>query len=391
MVTLIGTIWRNRGGLRPHTADVALALVLSVLVALEATMGPWGPKVWQDGGSTPAVLLMTVPLAWRRRQPLAVFVLIVAAAVSVFQQAPYVGLAALMIAAYSVGSHSRHRLLSLGVIIATVTIIATVFHVGGWPPLPNASAPYVIALSMWLVGNAIRTRQLRADALEDRATRLEREREQATQAAIAEERARIARELHDVVAHNVSVMIVQAGAARHVLKASPEQATGALRAVEASGREAMAELRHLLGLLSPDGEDVSLAPQPGVEQLESLVRRVGEAGLPVTLHIEGQPRPLPPGIDLTAYRIVQEALTNALKYAGQARTDVILDYRESGLKVEVLDDGPGNSGREGAATGHGLVGMCERVALYGGTLEAGPRLGQGYAVRAWLPLEGGCP
>jgi signal transduction histidine kinase len=334
---------------------------------------------------------MTVPLAWRRRQPLAVFVLIVAAAVSVFQQAPYVGLAALMIAAYSVGSHSRHRLLSLGVIIATVTIIATVFHVGGWPPLPNASAPYVIALSMWLVGNAIRTRQLRADALEDRATRLEREREQATQAAIAEERARIARELHDVVAHNVSVMIVQAGAARHVLKTSPEQATGALRAVEASGREAMAELRHLLGLLSPDGEDVSLAPQPGVEQLESLVRRVGEAGLPVTLHIEGQPRPLPPGIDLTAYRIVQEALTNALKYAGQARTDVILDYRESGLKVEVLDDGPGNSGREGAATGHGLVGMCERVALYGGTLEAGPRLGQGYAVRAWLPLEGGCP
>jgi signal transduction histidine kinase len=257
--------------------------------------------------------------------------------------------------------------------------------------MPQWAGPYAILVPLWLVGNAIRSRQLRADAFEDRATRLEREREQVTQAALAEERARIARELHDVVAHNVSVMIVQAGAARHVLKTSPEQATGALRAVEASGREAMAELRHLLGLLSPDGGDMGLAPQPGVEQLESLVRRVGEAGLPIKLHIEGQLRPLPPGIDLTAYRIVQEALTNALKYAGLARTDVILDYRESGLKVEVLDDGPGNSGREGAATGHGLVGMRERVALYGGTLEAGPRLGQGYAVRAWLPLEGGCP
>src|SRR5207248_7004203 len=203
------------------------------------------------------------------------------------------------------GAYSRYRLLSLGVVVVTATVIVTVFH-GALPPLPAAAGPYAISVSLWLVGHAIRTRQLRADAFEDKATRLEREQEQATQAAIAEERARIARELHDVVAHNVSVMIVQAGAARHVLKASSEQATGALRAVEASGREAMAELRHLLGLLSPDGGDIGLAPQPGVEQLETLVRRVGEAGLPVTLHIEGQPWPLPPGIDLTAYRIVQE-------------------------------------------------------------------------------------
>ena len=389
VVTSLGALWRGWRDLSPRSADVALALALTVLIVVESAAGAsWGPFGRPDAGS-PAALLMTVPLAWRRRQPLLVFALVAVGGVLAFTQAPYVGVIAVMVAAYSVGTYSRYRLLSLGVVVVTATVIVTVFH-GALPPLPAAAGPYAISVSLWLVGHAIRTRQLRADAFEDKATRLEREQEQATQAAIAEERARIARELHDVVAHNVSVMIVQAGAARHVLKASPEQATGALRAAEASGREAMAELRHLLGLLSPDGGDMGLAPQPGVEQLETLVRRVGEAGLPVKLHVAGQPRPLPPGIDLTAYRIVQEALTNALKYASLARTDVILDYRESGLKVEILDDGPGNARREGAETGHGLVGMRERVALYGGTLEAGPRLERGYAVRAWLPLDGGC-
>lgn len=378
MVSSIGTIWRGRYGLRPPVADVALALALSIVAVLETISGQW---------SSPAVLLMTLPLAWRRRQPLAVFLAIAAAAVGVFQQAPYAGLTAVMIAAYSVGTYSRHRLLSLGVIIATATVIATVFH-AGWPPLPDASAPYVIALSMWLVGNAIRSRQLRADAFADRATRLEREREQATREAVAAEHARIARELHDVVAHSVSVMVVQAGAARHILSKSPQQADEALRAVESSGREAMAELRHLLGLLNQDDDQVALAPQPGLDQLDSLVRRVGEAGLPVTLHVEGRTRPLPPGLDLAAYRVVQEALTNALKYAGLARTDVILDYREDELKIEVLDDGPGRSAAAGTGAGQGLVGMRERLALYGGTLEAGPRLERGYAVRAWLPLDG---
>jgi len=378
MVSSIGTIWRGRYGLRPPVADVALALALSIVAVLETISGQW---------SSPAVLLMTLPLAWRRRQPLAVFLAIAAAAVGVFQQAPYAGLTAVMIAAYSVGTYSRHRLLSLGVIIATATVIATVFH-AGWPPLPDASAPYVIALSMWLVGNAIRSRQLRADAFADRATRLEREREQATREAVAAEHARIARELHDVVAHSVSVMVVQAGAARHILSKSPQQADEALRAVESSGREAMAELRHLLGLLNQDDDQVALAPQPGLDQLDSLVRRVGEAGLPVTLHVEGRTRPLPPGLDLAAYRVVQEALTNALKYAGLARTDVILDYREDELKIEVLDDGPGRSAAAGTGAGHGLVGMRERLALYGGTLEAEPRLERGYAVRAWLPLDG---
>jgi signal transduction histidine kinase len=161
----------------------------------------------------------------------------------------------------------------------------------------------------------------------------------------------------------------------------------ALTAVETTGREAMTELRNLLGVLTPAEEEALLAPQPGIAQIPALVERVRAAGLPAEFQVVGAPRTLPQGVDLTAYRIVQEALTNALKYAGQVRTEITLDFREDALKVEVLDDGAGTSGAPGAKTGRGLAGMRERVALFGGTLEAGPRLGRGYAVRAWLPLS----
>jgi signal transduction histidine kinase len=237
------------------------------------------------------------------------------------------------------------------------------------------------------VGHALRTRQLRADAFRERAMRLEQEREFAARAAATEERERIARELHDVIAHTVSVMVVQAGAARHVVETEPEHAMEALTAVETTGREAMTELRNLLGVLTPAEEEALLAPQPGIAQIPALVERVRGAGLPAELLVIGEPRALPQGIDLTVYRIVQEALTNALKYAGQVHTEITLDYREDTLKVEVLDDGTGERKSVGARTGRGLTGMRERVALFGGTLEAGPRLGRGYAVRAWLPLS----
>jgi signal transduction histidine kinase len=171
-----------------------------------------------------------------------------------------------------------------------------------------------------------------------------------------------------------------------VLTSSPEEARQALLAVEASGREAMTELRTMLGVLKEEGAGVDLAPQPGIGQLEPLIQRVREAGLPVELRVEGEPVPLPVGLDLTAYRIVQEALTNALKYAGQARTDVTLSYRDAELKLEILDDGSGAVASERNRPGRGLAGMRERVATYGGRLEAGPRLERGYAVRAWLPL-----
>ncbi len=381
-VVSIGTAVRRRYGLAPLVVDRLLALALTVLLVVEAGAGD---DRWQHLNA--AAVLMTIPLAWRRRQPLLVFGLVMMGAVVAIGPVRYVGFVAIMIAAYSVGAYGRSRLLSLGILALTATAILAVFG-GVLPPIPDVAGPYLVLLPLWLVGDALRAWRVRATASEDRATRLEREQEQATRAAVAAEQARIARELHDVVAHNVSVMVVQAGAARHILPAAPERAAEALLAVEASGREAMTELRRLLGLLSHDDEDLALAPQPGIERLAALVRRVCDAGLPVELRVEGQPRPLPAGLNLAAYRIVQEALTNALKYAGGARTEVVLAYREDALKVEVLDEGIDVPMRASEmAQGHGLVGMRERVSLYGGRLEAGSRLERGYAVRAWLPLR----
>src|SRR5438105_5483925 len=203
----LGATWRGWRDLSPRGADVLLALVLTLVIVVESAAGvSWGPFSRPDAGS-PAALLMTVPLAWRRRQPLLVFALVATGGVIAFRQAPYVGVIAVMVAAYSVGAYSRYRLLSLGVVVVTATVIVTVFH-GALPPLPAAAGPYAISVSLSLVGHAIRTRQLRADAFEDRATRLERAQEQATQAAIAEERARVARELHDVVAPRRRGMIL---------------------------------------------------------------------------------------------------------------------------------------------------------------------------------------
>ena len=197
----------------------------------------------------------------------------------------------------------------------------------------------------------------------------------------------MARELHDVVAHAVSVMVIQAGAARQVLDTSPEQATEALLTVESTGREAMGELRRLLGVLNDEGEAAALSPQPGIEQLGVLIERVREAGLPTELEVAGDPRALPTSLDVTVYRIVQEALTNALRYARRAATLVRLTWEPTQLRVEILDDGPDATAIGAEGSGRGLVGMRQRASQVGGRLEAGPRLGGGYAVRAWLPLE----
>ncbi|MFD8393732.1 sensor histidine kinase [Streptomyces sp. NPDC059680] len=250
--------------------------------------------------------------------------------------------------------------------------------------------------------------------LEDRRWLLEREREAAARTAVAAERARIARELHDIVSHKVSLMVVQATAAREVLDTLPDAAHTALQAVEGAGRDAMTELRHLLGLLapSPDGDDdrigrdgegdpSALAPQPSLSQLGTLVDRIAFAGLPVEVRISGEPRPLPPGIDVTAYRVVQEALTNALKYGDGGTATVMVRYADHGLRVEVLNSGPsvlsagpaGTGARSGGhqrrddGAGHGLIGLRERVAVYGGHFDARRRVGGGYRVRARIPLE----
>ena len=235
----------------------------------------------------------------------------------------------------------------------------------------------VSSIVIVLVRLGIRSRDRRADLAE-------REREVAAREAVVEERARIARELHDAIAHNVSMMVVQAGAERRVLDESQESTRDVLETVEEIGRNALTEMRRLVGMLRTDDED-PLAPQPGLGDLPTLVGQVREAGLPVELRVEGEPRALPVGLELSAYRIVQEALTNALKHAGEARAGVVVRYRDDSLELEVVDDGAG-AHAEIASGGHGLVGMRERVALYGGRFEAGRRPAGGFTVRVLLPI-----
>ena len=217
--------------------------------------------------------------------------------------------------------------------------------------------------------------------------RLEADRAAAAKRAVAEERQRIARELHDVVAHSVSVMTVQAGAVRRLLHPEQERERLALETIEATGREALTEMRRLVGLLREQGATPEFAPQPSMRAVDVLVGTVREAGLPVELDVEGEPRELPPGVDLAAYRVIQEALTNALKYAGPASAWVTVRWRESELELEIANDGRTEASGDGG--GHGLAGLRERVSLVGGSIESGPREGGGFVVRAHLPIGGG--
>ncbi|MDH6122053.1 sensor histidine kinase [Kitasatospora sp. GAS204B] len=275
----------------------------------------------------------------------------------------------------------------------------------GWLTIGLATVAALAGTVAAVLGVALlRARRRHRAAIGERGWLLERERESAARSAVDAERSRIAGELHDIVSHNVSVMVVQAGAAREVLTVLPEEAATALRAVEGAGRDAMTELRHLLGLLAPaaDGSDdpgpgpAGLAPQPGLSRLGALVDRIAFAGLPVEVRISGEPRTLPAGVDVTAYRIVQEALTNALKHGDAERAEVTVRYADHSLRVEVLNSGPsvlsGTAGtvrraRGGDGAGRGLLGLRERVAVYGGDLDARRRLGGGYRVRARIPLD----
>ena len=281
------------------------------------------------------------------------------------------------------------------VVLAAGTVAAWVWRdtrlvVPGWLAIVAG------LILLFLGGHATLARRRHSASLRDRARMLERERTAAAQFAVETERARIARELHDVVSHTVSVMVVQAGAARQTVRAAPDEATRALLAVEASGRDAMTELRRMLDLLAPaaDGAtETDLAPQPSLSRLDRLVDRIAFAGLPVEVTIDGEPRSLPQGIDLTAYRIVQEALTNALKHAPNSQATVTVRYTDRHLRLEVLNTGP--SVLSGSApsqapndwAGRGLLGLRERVAVYGGDLDARRRLGGGYRLRARIPLD----
>ncbi|GAB1336990.1 sensor histidine kinase [Streptomyces sp. E-15] len=254
------------------------------------------------------------------------------------------------------------------------------------------TVPFALA---WVLGDSVRTRRAYFAQLEERAARLEREREAQAKVAVAAERARIARELHDVVAHNVSVMVVQADGAAYVMDAAPDQARKALETISSTGRQALAEMRRLLGVLrtGEHQESGEYVPQPDVDQIDDLVEQCRSSGLPVDFKVEGTPRPLPSGVELTAYRIVQEALTNTRKHGGpNTGASVRLVYFDDGLGLLVEDDGKGAPHElyeEGGADGqgHGLIGMRERVGMVGGTLDAGPRPGGGFRISALLPLK----
>jgi signal transduction histidine kinase len=339
--------------------------------------------------AVPAVALVVLPLLGRRRFPFAapMSVWLVGIALSlvdgrlvVFTVGAFV---AGMAAAFLLGSvHDAVRArLGLAVVLGGAAVV--VYNDPVHAPGTFIFIPVLFGIG-WLAGFALHERAAQADAAEERATHAEWDRAAAARIAVAEERARIARELHDIVAHAVSVMVLQVGAVRHKLPELPAEEAAALRGVERAGRTALVEMRRLLGAMRRDGEDVELAPQPGLDSLDSLLAEVGRAGLPVRLHIDGESFPLPQAVDLSAYRIVQEGLTNALKHAHASHADVTVRYAPSELQIEVRDDGMG--GTTGNGLGHGLVGVRERVKIYGGEMTAGTVGERGFVLRTRLPL-----
>jgi signal transduction histidine kinase len=270
-----------------------------------------------------------------------------------------------------------------GLIIVVVGIVIVVYNIPGETASDLVFIPlrFVVA---WVAGYALRERAEQAEAAEIRAAQAEREREAAARVAVAEERARIARELHDIVAHAVSVMVLHVGAVRHKLPDALAEDRDALRGVERAGRTALAEMRRLLAAMRREGDEAELLPQPGLDGLDSLLDEIGRAGLPVELHVDGKPFPLPRGVDLSAYRIVQEGLTNALKHAHASDADVTVRYRPDELEIEVRDNGHGGATSDGL--GHGLIGVRERVKIYGGKMSAGTAIEGGFVLSTRLPL-----
>jgi signal transduction histidine kinase len=369
------------------------SLAFDVAVAVAAA-GAEVSSVTDEGESVVAVVLVALAglaLVARRHRPLATFavVFVLTAAVAVVGDTA-AGLAAL-IALYTVAATLERRV-SLGALLLTLALLPVVAltnsNVSDSQRLSDGVLGVACALGVWAFGAYIQTRRRYAQELRDRAADAEREREQLTRIAEHEERASIARELHDIVAHSVGVMLVGVRGARDVLRSAPEVADETLARVETSGEQSLQELRRILTLLRGPEQRAEARPQPSLAQLEDLVAEYREAGLPVRLAVAGERRALLSGVELSVYRIVQEALTNVLKHARPTEVTVTLSFRGAdGLEVEVVDDGsPAGDGAN--AAGHGLVGMRERVALLGGQLEAGPRPGGGFRVAARLPVGG---
>ena len=359
--------------------------VFGAIVSQSEADGPTGP-LWFD---VLAVVAIVTPLFFRRRFPFGAPIAVGAAVgLTAFVDErlvpkDFIPFLAGCAAVFLVGLLRERRLAIAGIVLAIGVEALVAYR----DPLKNLSAfiaTCIVFGLIWTVAFALGRKFEEADEAKKRAAQAEREREERARTAVTEERARIARELHDVVGHSVSVMTVQASAVRRLLRPEQEREREALLIVERTGREALAEMRRMVGVLRRPEEGPALAPQPSLEHVGRLVEQAREAGLSVELRVEGDPQRLPAGVDLTAYRLVQEGLTNALKHARAERAQVVVCYGDRDLEVTVSDDGRGAGSRDGG--GHGLVGMRERVAVFGGELEAGPRVEGGYRLRAKLPV-----
>jgi signal transduction histidine kinase len=369
--------------------DVALALVLLVIKVAFVFTG-----TLTSGGATlinvVTACALTLPLAWRRRSPLAAASVVAAAIVvdDLFSgwNGSVISFDCAIIAAYSAGAHARQRHAVAALAVLLVANLVDAVGAPGNRAGDLALGVVVFSLVPWLVGQALRRERQRTATMQELATQLEAEREARARDAVAAERGRIARELHDIVAHAISVIAVQADAASKLLRHDPARAEEPLATVQATARSALAEMRQLVGLLrEADSLEAPREPQPGISELGRLVEDARQSGLPVALRIDGVTRSLPPSVDLAAYRIVQEALTNVRKHAGAAEAQVHIRYDTDVVDIRISDNGRGEeSTRNG---GHGLIGIRERVNLLGGLVETGPSIDGGFALHARLPIE----
>ena len=379
----------------PAKVDGLLALALTIFAQLNLRFHldqstTYGPAFATEMTTAAA----TGVLALRRRAPLPTMVAVAAAVggPELFTRLTFTlwgDFLPMLVAAYSVARYTERRAAWTGLAMAVLTVVVVMLRVpeaGTTANIPFAAIPLA---AMFTVGRVLRRREHGHREERARAERLEREQDAAVAAAISDERSRIARELHDIVAHCVSVMVVQAGAAEDLLDRDPDKARAPLALVQVTGQQAVTELSRMLGLLRDSSSSPDLVPQPGTAELAELARHMTEIGLPVELSVHGTPRPLPPGHALTVYRIVQEALTNSLKHASPTTATVALRYDDQSVEVDVRDTGRATPGPTTAAVavGHGLIGMRERVNLFAGTLNIGENPGGGFAVRACLPVE----
>lgn len=371
---------------RNHQDSVAAAGIALLFLA-----EIWGERGFADARilATATALTLAATLTLRRRAPLLPLVAAVATvevsnlAVAALANTPTF-LLALTLAIYSCARHLPNRTVPVAAVITLAAIPLAAIE-PGQPIVPGDFAYIaILGIAPFVAGWVIRKRQSRERDLTEQTLVLALERDTRAQAAVAEERARIARELHDVVAHAISVMVLQARGGRRMLSESPDDTRQALDAIEQAGEQALAEMRRLLGMLRQEDAEIALAPQPSLTRIDELAARLTATGLPVDVTVEGAAIELPAGIDVSAYRIVQEALTNALKHAGPARARVVVRYLTDEIELEVLDDGRGDG--NGSGTGRGLIGIRERVGIYGGEIESGARAEGGYALRVRLPL-----